>query len=90
MGAAIADKTVGGIGHADNRGFSTDPSARFRVAVAWNTDAGEVVIEASPSCAALIGCKSPVGFGKGNNLVVNEAPDGGASSTLTHKTPLPA
>ncbi|HEX6872140.1 MAG TPA: RHS repeat-associated core domain-containing protein, partial [Micromonosporaceae bacterium] len=34
----------------DGRSFSTDPNAGFRVAIAWNTDTGELTYEATKSC----------------------------------------
>jgi hypothetical protein len=40
----ISDGKFYGIAHGDGRDFSLDPDAGFRVAIAWDTDTGDISI----------------------------------------------
>ena len=56
----ISDAKFYGIAHGDGRDFSLDPNASFRVAIAWNTDTGDVSVTVQPSCVDAIGCSPPL------------------------------
>jgi RHS repeat-associated protein len=49
-----------GTGQGDGRDFSLDPNASFRVAIAWNTDTGDISITVQPSCTGVTGCSPPL------------------------------
>jgi hypothetical protein len=61
----IQRKDLGLFGlEGDNRGYSTDPNAPYRVMVAWDTRTGEVTYTAAPSTTEM----TPVPYGLSPNV----------------------
>ncbi|MEV0430105.1 RHS repeat-associated core domain-containing protein [Micromonospora sp. NPDC050495] len=82
----IQDKTAaGGYLTGDDRGFSTDVNAPYRVAVAWDTDTGEISYTVSASCEAKSGECSPqkeIVGGGANDLTIIGQKDGATDGRL--------
>ncbi|WP_020526058.1 RHS repeat domain-containing protein [Catelliglobosispora koreensis] len=68
----ISDHTAaGGMLEGDGRGFTSDVHTKYRVAVVWDTETGEVSFTSTGSCVNLIGAcpdQDPVNQGGSNYL----------------------
>lgn len=71
----ISHEVFYGIGMGDNRTFSTDVDAGYRVVLAWDTDTGRLSYTADETC--LVGyCDGPKQMNDGNHVEVLSGNDG--------------
>jgi hypothetical protein len=77
---------AGGYLAGDDRGYSSDPDARFRIAVAWNTDTGEVTYTVVQSCSPgweHCHAQDAIRSGGANDLALSNRPGRDNQNTVT-------